>query len=161
MKIQQFWLAPSLFHSGFMHAMLCLTALHLALMSGRGSSSATSPGASRRPLSTATARYLTLVAEHRIRAIESIRDNLGAGDQARALSDDNIAAVFNLLCVEENLFRPEFFDSDAADRPELRQLRPDHSQRVAHLNGIRRMIRLRGGVAGLGSARALQSFLIR
>jgi hypothetical protein len=149
-----------------MHAMLSITALHLGMACGGGGAGPGSDGA----------RYMALVVEHKVRAIEAIRDNLN--DAREATSDENIAAVFNLLCVEENLFRDQFFTrgapgvgpgagTGAGPASMVRHsVQPDNRQRLAHLYGLRDMIRMRAGLLGLWSsgtlqARTLVSFLIR
>lgn len=104
-------------------------------------------------------RYIRLAIKHKVWAIRTIRDNLS--DPREATSDENIAAVFNLLCVEENMFRSKFAAVD-----KLRCVEPDHDQRLKHLHGLRDMVRMRGGVLGLWDSntpqsKTLPSFLIR
>ena len=134
-KVQQDWLAPSFHQPAFMHAILCLTAIELSIMHAH------------------EPRYQTMALHHKLLAIAAVQKNLG--DPEKAVSDENIAAVFNLLCVEENLFLPAF-------APIARfRLQADAAQRLAHMRGLKEMIGLRGGLCGLASNRALQSFLLR
>ena len=120
-----------------MYAFICLTALQLGILQ-----------------SEKRADYLLQAMQFRLQAVMAIQDNLS--DPEKAVSDENIAAVFNLLCVEENLFLPAFDDKIGGT-----QLRPDHAQRLAHMNGLKGLINMRGGVMSLGKSRALQMFLIR
>ncbi|KAK0710123.1 hypothetical protein B0T26DRAFT_861370 [Lasiosphaeria miniovina] len=139
-EVQKYWVTVSFYHSGFMHALLCLAALQLAIAEPHQS-----------PF--LVERFM----HHRLEAISSVHRDLG--DAERALSDENIATVFNLLCIEENLF---LHASDAlAINPAWRHLQPDTAQRQVHLDGLKRMLALRGGVAQLGEMRGLQAFLIR
>ena len=134
-KVQQDWLAPSFHQPAFMHAVLCLTALELSITHAH------------------EPRYQALALQHRVQAIAAVQRNLA--DPEKAVSNENIAAVFNLLCVEENLFLPAF-------APVARSLlQADAVQRMAHMSGLKEMIGLRGGLRGLASNRALQSFLLR
>lgn len=97
---------------------------------------------------------------HRINAIAQIQSALSeTGPKSRALSDENVATVFQMLCIEENLFL-HAGDSLAAD-PAWKHLQPDKNQREAHLNGLKRMLSLRGGLEGLGEMKGLQAFMIR
>lgn len=133
-QINRDWLQPSFSHPAFMHAILSLTALQLAAVQPQ-----------RRD------HYTGLTLHHRGRAITAVQHNLA--DSTLAISDENIAAVFNLLCVEENMFLPIFTTTSL--------FKPDVNQRQAHLQGLKEMIRLRGGVHGLGSFKPLQHLLIR
>ncbi len=74
-------------------------------------------------------------------------------DPQKAVSDENIAAVFSLLCLEESLFLPQF-----SSRPELQ---PDLAVLLSHTKGLAEMVRLRGGIHGLSSSRFLQHLIIR
>ncbi len=91
------------------------------------------------------------VLDHRSKAISAVQANLLGMNTA--VSDENIAAVFNLLCVEVNIHLP------ASSVLSGSQIRPDRAQRLVHMNGLRCMIRMRGGLHGL--SRGLQSFLLR
>lgn len=120
-----------------MYAFLCLTALQLGILQY-----------------DKRADYLLQAMQFRLQAVTAIQSNLS--DLQSAASDENIAAVFNLLCVEENLFLPSFDDNIGGSK-----LRPDHAQRLVHMNGLKGLISMRGGVISLGKTRALQMFLIR
>ncbi|KAL7934933.1 hypothetical protein V8C35DRAFT_22652 [Trichoderma chlorosporum] len=133
-QVHQCWIQPSFSHSGFMHALLSLTALQLA---------AAQPHQIE--------YYSSLTLYHRARAIAAIQHNLT--DMSLAISDENIAAVFNILCVEENMFLPVFTTA--------RHINPDANQLHAHIHGLNEMIRLRGGILELGSFKPLQHFIIR
>lgn len=69
-----------------------------------------------------------------------------------AISDANIGAVFNLLTVEESL--PHTVVDE--ERPDDGQ----PSQRAIHLNGLQKMIQLRGGLGAISSNRILQAFIL-
>jgi hypothetical protein len=118
-----------------MHAVLCLTAVQLSISQPRN------------PLPRQQAVF------HRARAISMIQNNLQ--DSLSAISDENIAAVFNLLCVEENLLLPAYAPLSNT------QLQGDMKRRLIHMQGLRDMIGLRGGLRAMGSARTLRSFLLR
>lgn len=72
-------------------------------------------------------------------------------DPKTSVDDNNITAVFMLLCLEESQLAPGMKAGDDGDWNE--------SQRNIHLNGLRTMIQQRGGLAGLSSNRNLQAFL--
>lgn len=131
--IHAHWIVPSLQQSGFMHAMLSLIALQLSIL---------------QPHQT---KYRSLVQHHKMQAIQKVQQ--GLADPVQAVSDENLAAVFNLMCIEENLFLPEV--------PQTEELHADQRQRVAHMNGLKEMIRLRGGVHGLASSKMLQHLIVR
>lgn len=133
--VQSQWLIPSFAHSAFMHAILCLTAVQ------RSISQPSNPD------------HIQLAVFHRARAISMVQCNLQ--DPVLAISDENISAVFNLLCVEENLLLPAFAPLSRT------QLRGDMSRRLVHMRGLRDMIGLRGGIRAMNSAQTLRSFLIR
>lgn len=90
---------------------------------------------------------------HRLQAINAVQSNLA--DKTQALSDENIAAVLNLLCVEENVLVA------AMVSPSGHKIKPDPAQRRVHMDGLRQMIQLRGGIQSLNKLRCLQSLLIR
>ncbi|KAF3075437.1 hypothetical protein CFAM422_002505 [Trichoderma lentiforme] len=133
-QIHRDWLQPSFSHPAFMHAILSLTALQLAAVQPQ-----------RRD------HYSGLTLHHRGRAINAVQHNLA--DSTLAISNENIAAVFNLLCVEENMFLPIFTATSL--------FKPDINQRQTHMQGLKEMIRLRGGAHGLSSFKPLQHLLIR
>lgn len=133
--IHQHWISPALRHRAFAHALLCLISL-------------------RRSLTDSTnTRHVARCLFHRVQSIVAIQENLN--NPAEATSNENIAAVFNLACVEGNLLMPAFQVDNYAP------LRFDNAQIQVHLNGLRRMIGLRGGIANLGGIHGLQSFMIR
>ncbi|KXJ94857.1 hypothetical protein Micbo1qcDRAFT_160160 [Microdochium bolleyi] len=131
--IHAHWVVPSLQQSAFMHAMLSLIALQLSIL---------------QPKRT---QLRSLVQHHKMHAIKKVQE--GLADPVKAVSDENIAAVFNLMCIEENLFLPEV--------PQTEELHADQRQRIAHMNGLKEMIRLRGGVHGLASSKMLQHLIVR
>ncbi|KAI5461581.1 hypothetical protein BGZ63DRAFT_386125 [Mariannaea sp. PMI_226] len=133
--VQSQWLVPSFAHSAFMHAILCLTAVQLSI---------SQPG---------NLENVQLAIFHRARAISMVQRNLQ--DPALALSDDNIAAVFNILCVEENLLLPAFAPLSGT------QLKGDMERRIVHMRGLRDMIGMRGGLRAMKKAQTLRSFLLR
>jgi hypothetical protein len=141
--IREHWVNPATTHTAFMHALLCVTALHRCLASPNDNDY---NEAGRR-------RYVAVCLSHRVQAIAAVQANLS--DPVRAISDENIAAVFNLVCVEGNLLTSAF---DAIGDV---QLRPDLQQRTVHLNGLRQMVVMRGGLGNLRRIRGLQSFIIR
>ncbi|KAF2000034.1 hypothetical protein P154DRAFT_522825 [Amniculicola lignicola CBS 123094] len=81
------------------------------------------------------------------KAIEEINKMLSHPQDC--VDDNNIAAVFMLLCLEESQLVPG--NAAQADWTE--------AQRTIHLNGLRSMIYQRGGLAALNS-RCLQSFIL-
>lgn len=135
MELQQNWLAPSLKNTAFAHSLLCLTALHMVYEHPE-----TQLGSAG------------LAAYHRIKAISAVQSVLS--DPEEAISDETIAAVFNLVCFEESLFNPAV---------SVAYLRPDVAQRGAHAQGLNQMICMRGGIPGLSSGLGglLRQFIIR
>ena len=133
----QHYLTDLLNNSACMYAFLCLTALKLGILQSHNRTN-----------------YLIQAMQFRLQAVSAVQKNLSQHETAA--SDENIAAVFNLLCVEENIFLPTFDDMIGGT-----QLRPDHAQRLAHMDGLKTLIGLRGGVMALGKSRALHMFLIR
>ena len=114
-----------------MHSLLCTVALHLYIF-GRGS--------------------VDTILYHRAQAIAAINTAISDPDSAVGISDANIGAVFNLLTVEEGLMLPLF---------EQERLDEDHpNQRAVHLDGLRRMVHLRGGLRAVKSNRILQAFIL-
>jgi hypothetical protein len=125
------WFGTAMSNPGFMHSLLCTAALHL-YMFGRGS--------------------IETILYHRAQAITAINLAISDPNPSIGISDANIGAVFNLLCVEESLLLPY-----------LRQQRSDDdapNQREIHLEGLRRMVQLRGGLMAMGSNRILQAFIL-
>lgn len=118
-----------------MHSLLCLVALQLCIMQ--------------------PSRSAHDVVYHKIHAIAAVQENLSNPDTA--ITDENIAAVFNLLCVEENMFLPIW----RAQTRKISKLEPDHTQRMVQMEGLKRMIQMRGGVRSLTKIRGLQVLLMR
>jgi hypothetical protein len=125
------WFGTAMNNSGFMHSLLCTAALHLFIV-GRGS--------------------IETILYHKAQAIAAINSAISDPDATLGISDANIGAVFNLLCVEESLLLP-FFQQDGSGE--------EHpNQREIHLNGLRRMVQLRGGLKAINSNRILQAFIL-
>ncbi|KAK4666236.1 hypothetical protein QC763_405670 [Podospora pseudopauciseta] len=139
-EAEKYWVTVSFGNSGFLHGVLCLSALQLAMA---------------QPHKSPT--LLEQFMHHRIQAISHIQAALA--DPSRALSDENIATVFQMLCIEENLFL--YAGDSLKDHPAWKHLQPDVSQRQAHLAGLKRMLFLRGGIARLDGMKGLQAFIIR
>jgi hypothetical protein len=100
--------------------------------------------------------------EQKMHAMAVIRKNLSDG--RLALSDANIAAVFNLVCLEEKIF----LYAVTLGQRELRRspalvtlVRSSLQTRTAHMNGLKRMIEVRGGIPALNSLPVLQLYFIR
>lgn len=125
------WYGTAISNSGFMHSLLCTAALHLYIV-GRGS--------------------LDTILDHRAQAIAAINSAISDPDPGISISDANIGAVFNLLCVEESLLLP-FFQQQRSDNDQP-------NQREIHLNGLRKMVQLRGGLMEMHSNRILQAFIL-
>jgi hypothetical protein len=125
------WFGTAIGNAGFMHSLLCTAALHLYIV-GRGS--------------------IESILYHRGQAIASVNAAISNPDGKVGISDANIGAVFNLLTVEESLLLPIF---------EQEQLNEDQpNQRAIHLNGLQRMVQLRGGLMAMSSNRVLQAFML-
>lgn len=95
---------------------------------------------------------LDAVLYHRGEAIASVNNALADSNIATGISDANIGAVFNLLCIEETLGSPHFG-----------HLRPDGDnphQREMHLQGLLQMLQMRGGLVAMESNRILQAFIL-
>ncbi|VUC23270.1 unnamed protein product [Clonostachys rosea] len=88
-------------------------------------------------------------------SIAAVQQNLAS--EELALTDENIAAVFSLLCAEENfsIHATEIYSKTG------RYLQQDNKQRATHLAGLQRMLSIRGGARSLESSRMLQAFIIR
>ncbi|KAF2191344.1 hypothetical protein K469DRAFT_656147 [Zopfia rhizophila CBS 207.26] len=86
---------------------------------------------------------------YKARAISEINTNLS--DPRTSIGDNNIAAVFMLLCLEESQLAP----GRAHDDSEWNEM-----QRAIHLNGLRTMIQQRGGLSALSANRCLQVFIL-
>ena len=138
LEAHQYWKKMSLEHPGFMHGVLGIGAVKLALVQPR-------------PEPYLFERFM----HHRIQAMAAIRRNLA--DSQMALSDENLATVFNLVVIEETLAIER--SRGLGNNPAWTLLGPDEAQREAHVVGWRRMLALRGGVRAL--APAFQSFVLR
>jgi hypothetical protein len=125
------WFGTAIGNSGFMHSLLCTAALHLYIV-GRGS--------------------IESIFYHRAQAIAAINIAISHPDGNVGISDANIGAVFNLLTVEEGLLLPIF---------EQEQVKEDQpNQRAIHMNGLRQMVQMRGGLMAISSNRVLQAFML-
>jgi hypothetical protein len=125
------WFGTAIGNAGFMHSLLCTTALHLYFF-GRGS--------------------IESIHYHRAQAIAAINAALSHPDGNVGISDANIGAVFNMLTVEECLSGPVF------EQESLNEDQPH--PRAIHMNGLRKMVQLRGGLLALSSNRVLQAFML-
>ncbi|KAF2270768.1 hypothetical protein CC78DRAFT_142894 [Lojkania enalia] len=125
------WFGTAINNAGFMHSLLCTAALHLYIV-GRGS--------------------IETILYHKAQAIAAINSAISSPDPSLGISDANIGAVFNLLCVEESMLLPCFQQERAEEG--------QPSQRQIHLNGLRRMVQLRGGLKAINSNRILQAFIL-
>ena len=123
------WFGTAISNPGFMESLLCTAAVHLYLV-GKAS-------------------YATIV-YHQTRAITAIKSAIS--DPRLKLSDANIGAVLNLLCVEESLALPVFERVTANKLPS--------NQRKMHLDALRSMVEMRGGLEAMESTRCLQAFLL-
>jgi hypothetical protein len=126
------WVNTAICNAAFMHSFLCTTALHLYI-TGKGNSET--------------------ILRHHDEAVSAVSAALSDADQLTHISDANIGAVFNLLTIAESI------DS----LPQFEHLRRDEgrsNQRLLHLDGLRRMVRMRGGLQGLKSNRILQAFIL-
>ena len=135
-QVMRHWHGQSFSAPAFMHAILCLSAVQLGVL---------------HPERT---EYVALAMHHRIESMSAIQASLR--DPKKMADDATIAAVFNLLCVEENISLPSF-----ASVLSKTHLRSDPAQRIAHMNGLRQLIRMRGGLQGLKSHKGLLSFVMR
>ncbi|KAF1813750.1 hypothetical protein P152DRAFT_472570 [Eremomyces bilateralis CBS 781.70] len=151
------WLAMALTSRAFLHSLLCAISLHLYLVG------------------STDVRYVDIV-YHKGRAVAEVNANLS--DPAAAISDANIGAVWNLLCVEESFLLP-LWQRDSDFLNDLRQHHPEpdtaalgvntgtaacvvgsnNNSRIIHHNGLMRMLELRGGITGLQTNRCLQAFI--
>jgi hypothetical protein len=125
------WFGTAMSNTGFMHSLLSTAALHL-YMSGRGS--------------------IDTILHHRAQAIAAINAAISHPDVNVGISDANIGAVFNLLAVEEGLLLPAFEQEGLGE--------DQFAQRAIHMNGLRRMVQLRGGLGAMNSNRVLQAFML-
>ncbi|KAF3046668.1 hypothetical protein E8E12_011501 [Didymella heteroderae] len=92
------------------------------------------------------------ILDHRAKAISAVNKALSTQDRAVRFSDATLGAVFNLLTVEEGLMMPQFKDEIPYDeQPNAMNM---------HLNGLREMLNLRGGLKAVGTNRILQAFIL-
>jgi hypothetical protein len=125
------WFGTALSNPGFMHSLLGTVALH-QWYSGRGS--------------------IKTIFHHRAQAIAAVNSAILNPDVNVGISDANIGAVFNLLTIEETLASPYFDKHRPADE--------QPNQRGMHLDGLRKMVQLRGGLMAINSNRILQAFIL-
>jgi hypothetical protein len=125
------WFGTAMSNAGFMHSLLCTAALHLYIV-GRGS--------------------IESILYHRAQAIVAINAAISHPNATIGISDANIGAVFNLLTVEEGLLLP-IFEQERIDEDQP-------NQRAIHMEGLRRMVQLRGGLMAMNSNRVLQAFML-
>jgi hypothetical protein len=125
------WFGTALNNSGFMHSLLGTVALH-KWYCGRGS--------------------VETIFHHRAQAIAAVNSAISNPDVNVGISDANIGAVFNLLTIEETLASPYFDRHRPADE--------QPNQRGMHLDGLRKMVQLRGGLMAISSNRILQAFIL-
>jgi len=130
--VSHHWFGNAISSPGFMHSLLCTIALHRYFMR-RGS--------------------YTSIIHHKTEAITAINAALRNPDPEIRVSDANIGAVFNLLCVEEALAHDIF-------KGERQHEDDQYRQRRIHLNGLLRMVHLRGGLQNIKSNRCLQAFIL-
>lgn len=124
------WFSAALTSEGLMHSVLCSIALHRYAM-GLGP-------------------FLD-ISYHKARAVSAV--NAMLSDPESRTSDANIGAVFNLMCVEESLNQPLIKHNETKEGEEL-------DQRIIHLNGLKEMVRMRGGIGALES-KTLAGFMMR
>ncbi|KAK0738184.1 hypothetical protein B0T18DRAFT_394520 [Schizothecium vesticola] len=85
---------------------------------------------------------------HRVEAIAAIKRNLQ--DPVNAVSDENITTVYNLPCIEENLYI--HYPDTLASQPLWNHLQPSPAQRQTHMAGLKRILILRGGIGRIGNS---------
>lgn len=124
------WFDTALSNKGFMHSLLSTAALHMFVF-GKGT--------------------VKTIFDHRASAISAVNKALSSQDCAVRLSDAILGAVFNLLTVEESLMMPHFKDEI---------LHGEQPNAMMHWNGLREMLRLRGGLEAVGTNRILQAFIL-
>lgn len=125
------WFGTAISNPGFMHSLLSTVAMHMYFV-GRCD--------------------IDTILYHKAQAIAAINAAISDPDPGSGISDANIGAVFNLLCVEEVLESSYFQQEHPGDS--------QPNQREIHLNGLRRMVHLRGGLMGINSNRILQAFIL-
>lgn len=125
------WFDTALSNKGFMHSLLSTAALHMFVF-GKGT--------------------VQTILHHRAKAIVSVNKALSSQDCNVRFSDANLGAVFNLLTVEEGLMMPHFRDEIPYDE--------QPNAMMMHLNGLKEMLHLRGGLKAVGTNRILQAFIL-
>lgn len=125
------WFDTALSNRGFMHSLLSTAALHMYL-SGKGT--------------------VKTILYHRAKTISAVNKALSTQDRAVRFSDANLGAVFNLLTVEEGLMMPQFKNEIPHDE--------QPNAMTMHLNGLREMLSMRGGLEAVGTNRILQAFIL-
>ncbi|KAJ8106426.1 hypothetical protein OPT61_g9545 [Boeremia exigua] len=124
------WFDTALSNTGFMHSLLSVIALHMFIF-GKGT--------------------VKTILDHRARAVSAVNKALSVQDRAVRFSDANIGAVFNLLTIEEGLSMPFFREEIQSD---------EQPNAAIHLNGLREMLHLRGGLNAVRTNRILQAFIL-
>jgi hypothetical protein len=124
------WIPTAMSHPAFMHSLLCQAALHQYFLD-RGS--------------------FKDIIYHRAQAVAAINSAISNKATVEVISDSNIAAVFNLLTLEEAFVHIERNRGDNIQQTDQRQI---------HYHGLREMISLRGGLSKIGSNRMLQAFIL-
>lgn len=117
-QLKNDWIRPSLNHAASTHAILAFTALRLSMA---------------RP---DVPYYVRFAERQRLLAIMAMRRSLEHSDEATC--NENLTAVYNLICFEETLFLSSLSHSGN------KALQPDYTQLKAHIDGLRQMVALRG-----------------
>lgn len=117
-QLKNDWIRPSLNHAASAHAILAFTALRLSMA---------------RP---DVPYYVRFAERQRLLAIMAMRLSLEHADEATC--NENLTAVYNLICFEETLFLP------SPSHSRNKTLQPDYAQLKAHISGLRQMVALRG-----------------
>jgi hypothetical protein len=129
--IRSEWFPTAMTNAGFMHSLLCTAALHLYYL---GKSS------------------LDTILYHQTQAIAAVNSAISHPDPRVSTSDANIGTVFNLLCIDEGLISPYLSKKERMEDLLIK--------REVHLNGLRKMVRMRGGLMTMHSNRILQAFIL-
>ncbi|KAF2096948.1 hypothetical protein NA57DRAFT_78537 [Rhizodiscina lignyota] len=128
--ISQAWFAAAFASRAFMYSVLCAAATHLYAL---GQTS-----------------YWAIL-QYKSHAMTELNSTLA--DPVLGVTDGNIGAVFNLLCVDETFPLPNVEKNPSPPESE-------GSQRLVHLEGLKRMVQLRGGLTSLRTNPCLYSFLL-
>lgn len=129
--MESVWFGTALGDKGFMHSLLSTAALHMFVF-GKGT--------------------VSTILDHRAKAISAVNKALSMQDRTVRFSDATLGAVFNLLTVEEGLMMPHF-------KGEIPYDEQPNAVNV-HLNGLREMLNMRGGLQAIGTNRVLQAFIL-